>query len=278
MTQEILPFNPVNILVSDDDITDILKSYGVDGSFKDVNMYRKAFIHKSYCTRKNENFLNGNLNCPCDCIPLQEESNERLEFFGDSILNMVVADYLFERYPDENEGFLTRMRTKLVNGKMLAFLSEKVGFSRYVLISKQIEDGGGRLNLNILEDTFEAFIASLYLDKGFECAKNWIISVIESLIDFSELIKQNNNFKDMFLKDFQQCHNTMPKFFEMNVDNNNNSNTKMYTICIKDNDGNIISIGKGCNKKDAENDAARIALTQYSDSAVLAKDVIKKIR
>jgi ribonuclease-3 len=267
-TQEILPYNPANILVSEKDIVNILETYGVEESFRDINMYRKAFVHKSYCTRKNENFVNGNINCPLNCIPLQEESNERLEFFGDSILNMVVADYLFERYPDENEGFLTRMRTKLVNGKMLAFLSEKIGFSKFILISKQIDDGGGRTNFNILEDTFEAFIAALYLDmgqKGLECSKAWIISVIESLIDFSELIKQNNNFKDMFLKYYQQCYNTMPKFFEMNV-NNSNSNGKLHTICIKDSEGNIISIGKGSNKKDAENNAARQALTQYIDS------------
>ena len=266
---DVLPYNSQNILVSEADVLKILTSFGVDEPPRDVNMYRKAFVHKSYCTRKNENFLNGNVNCPSDCIPLQEESNERLEFFGDSILNMTVADYLFERYPDENEGFLTRMRTKLVNGKMLAFLSEKVGFAKFVLISKQIEDGGGRTNFNILEDTFEAFIAGLYLDmghKGLECAKDWIVNVIESHIDFSELVKQNNNYKDMFLKYYQQCFSSMPKFFEMNVENVN-SNGKIYTVCIKDGSGNIISIGKGCNKKDAENNAAKIALNQYTECA-----------
>ena len=107
---DLLPYNPLNILVQKSDILNLTKN------FKDINLYRKAFVHKSYCTRKNENFLNGNINCPPGCLPLQEDSNERLEFLGDSILNMVVADYLFERYPDENEGFLTRMRTKLVNG------------------------------------------------------------------------------------------------------------------------------------------------------------------
>jgi len=62
-----------------------------------INIYRRAFVHKSYCRRKNENFLNGNVNCPPDCLPLQEESNERLEFLGDAILNMVVGLYVFER-------------------------------------------------------------------------------------------------------------------------------------------------------------------------------------
>ena len=71
-------------------------------------------------------------------MPLQENSNERLEFLGDSILNLTVARYVFDRYPDDNEGFLTNMRTKLVNGKMLAFLGEKIGLQNHVVISKKL--------------------------------------------------------------------------------------------------------------------------------------------
>ena len=261
-----LPYNSKNKLINEFDVQTLFKKYEVDRKLNDINIYRKSMVHKSYCTRKNENFLNGNTKCPSDCLPLQEESNERLEFFGDSILNMTVADYLFERYPDENEGFLTRMRTKLVNGKMLAFLSEKVGFYKYIILSKQIEENEGRMNTNILEDAFEAFIAAVYIDfgaYGFEVAKEWIINVIEYHLDFSELIKQNNNHKDIFLKHYQQNFSCMPRFYEMGIDTTN-INGKIYTICIKDKDNNIISIGKGQNKKEAENDAAKIALEQYT--------------
>lgn len=267
---DVLPYNPKNRLIIHDDLLKLLTEYGIEEPYRDINMYRKAFVHKSYCTRKNENFLNGNINCPPNCLPLQEESNERLEFFGDSILNMTIADYLFERYPDDNEGFLTRMRTKLVNGKMLAFLSEKVGLDKFILISKQIEDNEGRKNLNILEDAFEAFIAAIYLDfghRGFEMARDWIISVIESNLDFSELIKQNHNYKDQFLKYYQQNFSCMPKFFEMNVAENNTGG-KIYTLCIKDGNDNIISIGKGNSKKEAENDAAKTALKQYTHEII----------
>lgn len=260
---EVLPYNSNNILISDEDVNKILEEYGITEKLRDINIYRKAFVHKSYCTRKNENFLNGNIKCPQNCIPLQEESNERLEFFGDAILNMIIADYLFERYPEENEGFLTKMRTKLVNGKMLAFLSEKIGIFKFILISKQIDDNDGRKNLNILEDGFEALIAAIYLDfghRGFDLVKDWIIGVIETHLDFSDLIKQNNNFKDAFLKYYQQTYSSIPKFYEMNVDNSN-SNNRIYTICLKDNENNIISIGKGCNKKEAENEASRLALS-----------------
>lgn len=267
-----LPYNSQNVLIMEDDLTGLLKEYGVTSKFRDIDIYRKAFVHKSYCTRKNENFLNGNVNCPPNCLPLQEESNERLEFFGDSILNMTVADYLFERYPDENEGFLTRMRTKLVNGKMLAHLSEKVGLHKYILISKQIEESDGRKNLNILEDAFEAFIAAVYLDfgsRGFDTVRDWIVSVIESNLDFSELIRKNNNYKDQFLKYYQQNFSCMPKFYEMSVtESSSNLGSKVYTVCIKDSDDNIISIGKGHSKKEAENDAAKTALSQYTNQCV----------
>ncbi len=262
-----LPYNPFNNLINKDNLDKLLKNFGVEDEFIDINIYRKAFVHKSYCTRKNENFIDGNVNCPKDCLPLQEESNERLEYLGDSILNMIVADYLFERYPDENEGFLTRMRTKIVNGKMLANLSFKIGLNNYVLISKQIEDNEGRKNLNILEDCFEAFIAAIYLDfgeTGFKNAKLWIVGVMEENLDFPTLIKEHNNYKDLLLKYFQQNFGYTPKFYEMNIETNPSNNSKIYTICIKDDKGTVISIAKSGNKKDGENEAAKLALNQYT--------------
>lgn len=262
-----LPYNLKNVLIGNENVIKILGDYNVTEKYNDLSIYRKSFVHKSYCTRKNENFIDGNLNCPQGCLPLQEDSNERLEFLGDSILGMVIADYLYERFPDQNEGFLTKMRTKIVNGKMLAWLSAKVGFNKYILLSSQIEENEGRKNLNILEDCFEAFIAAVYLDfgkDGFEMAKNWIIGVVEEHIDFSDLIKQNHNYKDLLLKYFQQNFGYSPRFYEMGIENNPINNAKIYTMCVKDEKGNVLSIGKGGNKKDAENDSARMALNQYT--------------
>lgn len=262
------PYNNKNVLITDTQILNILTTYGVTSKPNNFDIYRKAFVHKSYCTRKNENFVEGNVNCPDDCLPLQEESNERLEFLGDSILNMVVASYLFERYSDENEGWLTRLRTKLVNGKMLAHLSKLLEFNRHIILSKQIEENEGRFNSNILEDAFEAFIAAIYQDfgedHGFKESQTWIIGVLETHIDFSELIKQNHNYKDQFLKYFQHNYSYIPKFYEVKVDTTAN-NQKVYTICIKDNNDTILSIGKGGSKKEAENMAAKLALERYTN-------------
>lgn len=253
------PYNDKNVLIMEDEVCKILRTFDVQTIPNDFDLYRKAFVNKSYCTRKNENFLNGNIHCPANCLPLQEESNERLEFLGDAVLSIIVADYLFERYPDENEGFLTRMRTKLVNGKMLANLNKLVGLQKFVLISKQIEDNDGRNNSNILEDAFEAFLAAIYLDMGFQSAKRWIVNVLEENLDFASLIQQNTNYKDILLKYYQQNYSYLPRFYEVNIDVGAN-NQKIYTICIKDNNDNILSIGKGSSKKEAENDAAKNAL------------------
>lgn len=257
--EKVVPYNEKNRLLSDADLSMLLNEYGVTAKYNNIDIYRCAMVHKSYCTRKNENFYEGNIECPPNCIPLQEESNERLEFLGDSVLGTVIAAYLFERYPDENEGFLTRLRTKIVNGKMLAKLCKTVGLNKYILLSKQIEDNDGRNISNILEDSFEAFLAAVYLDFDYQTAQSFIINVIETHLDFSELIITNTNYKDQILKYFQHTHGYIPKFYEVDVETNSH-NHKTFKICLRDKHNNIISRGQGSSKKDAENMAAKTAL------------------
>ena len=260
-----LPYNKFNKLIQKDDIVKFLCIYD---DVNNINIYRRAFVHKSYCTRKNENFLNGNVNCPHNCLPLQEDSNERLEFLGDAILNMVVGLYLFERYPTMNEGFLTTTRTKLVNGEMLAFLSKKIGLNEFVLLSTQIESNQGRLNKNILEDTFEAFIGAIFLDwdeknnTGFVHCKDWIINILEEYVDFTDLMTQQKNVKDKLVKYCQHNFQFIPKFYEIDVSEINGQ--KIHTVYVKNNMDNIIGIGKGQNKKYAEIDASKKALKYFN--------------
>ena len=196
-----LPYNSLNIILEDKDLTNFFSENGLnDVKYNNLNLYRNAFIHKSYCTMKNSDFISGNSKCPSNCIPLQDISYERLEFLGDSILGMIIANYLYERFPDQNEGFLSKIRTKIVNGKMLGFLSDKIGFPKFAIISKQVEDAGGRTNYKIMEDIFEAFIGALFVDfqqiddkvlmpkkinldpltgAGYYIAEKWIIYIIE---------------------------------------------------------------------------------------------------
>jgi ribonuclease-3 len=288
---ESVPYNPKNVLLQPDDANRLLNNFGVDLKIKNIDVYRKAFVHKSYCTRKNENFVNGNEACPRDCLPLQEESNERLEFLGDSILDVVVANYLYDRYPYENEGFLTKMRTKLVNGNMLAHLSKQIGLDKYILMSIQIEENEGRSNKNILEDTFESFIAAVFLDfndkpikgkglssisgLGFQVAECWIVNVFESLLDFAELIRSNQNYKDALIKFCQHTYQYLPKFLEIDVSTYNNHKT--YTVGVKNERGVTVGVGKGETRRKAEQIASYNALVYYGQAEKIANELSAEI-
>lgn len=248
-----MPYNNKNMILDENSLKQILRKYGITQDPNQVNIYRMAMVHKSYCIRRNENILNGNECCPTDCLPLQEVCNERLEYLGDSVLSLIVASYLYERYPTENEGFLTKVRTRLVNGNMLAQLADYVDMSRWLIISSQIEENDGRKNKKILEDTLEALIGAIYIDFGFPTAKCWVINLIEENLDFCELLTVTN-FKDTLFKSYQFNFQKLPIFEELNKGSNKS------TICIKDPNGSIISVGYGTNKKEAENDAAKNAL------------------
>ena len=278
-----LPYNNLNVILSDDDLKEFFKSNGLnDIKFNNINLYRNAFIHKSYCTMKNADFTSGNLKCPTDCIALQDMSYERLEFLGDSILSFVVANYLYMRFPDQNEGFLSKIRTRIVNGKMLGYLSSKVGFNKFAIISKQVEEANGRKNYKIMEDIFEAFIGALYIDfqtqedavklpskinlvpltgAGYYIAEQWIIYIIENYIDFSELILQKTNYKDMLVNYMQQTFQDTPKFYELGIITK--ESVKIFKYCIKDRTNSIIATSSGYSKKDAENNVSKEALIYY---------------
>tara|TARA_B110000259_G_C14026055_1_gene404752 strand:- start:695 stop:1543 length:849 start_codon:yes stop_codon:yes gene_type:complete len=277
-SEEELPYNISNILINEEDVNFILNRFGIELNCININLYRKSLVNKSYVTRKNENVMSGNTKCPNNCLPLQEESNERFEFLGDSVLSTSVANYLYNRYPDQNEGFLTKMRSKLVNGQMLSELCNHIELNKWVIISRQLEESGGRNNYKILEDIFEAFICAIFMDfntvidnkinidnvigLGFQVAEKWIINVIEDYIDFADLIKQNNNYKDKLIKYYQHTYLKAPKFFESNVEIIDGK--KIFTIVIKDTNNQILGIGKSSTKKKAEQVASENVLNQIN--------------
>ena len=283
VTENELPFNPSNKLLTEADLRDFFNRHGLAGvPFNNVNLYRNAFVHRSYITMKNDDFDSGNERCPNGCLPLQDMSYERLEFLGDAILGMVVARYLYERYPDQPEGFLSRLRTKIVNGKMLGYLATQVGFPPFAMISKQIEESQGRDNYKIMEDIFEAFIGAIYMDfdndddgvvlpdhmtiapstgAGYYIAEQWIIAIMETYLDFAELIQARTNFKDMLVRHMQYTFQDMPRFFEVSVDTRNNR--KIFTYCVKDKVGAVLGMGTGATAKEAQNMSAHEALKYY---------------
>jgi dsRNA-specific ribonuclease len=261
---ENLPFNPSNIVISEADVSNLLNAYSCKHIIKNINLFRCAMVHRSYCTRKNESITVGNERCPNDCIPLQDNSNERLEFLGDAVLNLIVGGYLFERYDQENEGFLTKIRTKLVCGRMLSELAAKIDIKQFFIISKQIEDANGRENAKILEDMFEAFLGALYLDAdhNIDIVAEWLMTVIETNVDFTHLILHNDNPKDCVIRYFQHTFGFIPKFEEYNVEFIDGK--KQFKVCLRDSASQISSIGSGSSKKKAENDCAQRYLDTLS--------------
>lgn len=229
-------FNKRNTTITREDINSITGTKPIN-----VSYYQQAFVHKSVLR-----FIEG-------------KSYERYEFLGDSIVNLVVAKYIFNKYLEKDEGFLTRLRTKLVNGSTLAFLAKKINLNKFVIISQNVEQFGGRNNDRILEDIFEAFICALYKDLGFEITEYFIIKLIEEHINFEELEK-DNNYKDILLRYCQQNMAITPQYKLLYSKNN-----KVFSsvVVIKDIE---YEKGIGKNKKISEQEASKNTLIKLGVS------------
>ena len=254
------PFNSSNIKIKESDILNILKNHNIQNyKINDLSLFQTSFIHTSYCQMKDyEEYENTN-----NSLNLFNESYETLEFLGDSLLGCCVTKYLFNRYVKlhkQNEGFLTKLKIRLICGEQLCYLSEQIGFDKYMVISKHIEDNcSGRRNIHILEDIYEAFLGALYLDsRDITIIDKFIINCIEQHIDISDLILNDNNYKGQLLKYFQHNFKIHPKY-ETTKDESNNFICKIY----KDDDISHVCTGYGPTKKKSEQDASKNALIAY---------------
>lgn len=163
--------NPVNRLPTVEAIETIMSNNGLNLKVNDIEIYRTAFVHRSYLKTHHPETHDPK------CVPLQTTCNETYEFLGDTILNSVIGTYLYDRYRDQNEGFMTKTRTKMVRGSTLGELARRIGLNEWIIISQHVESEGGRNNLRILEDLFEAFIAAIYLDNGSKLLSNEWFSI-----------------------------------------------------------------------------------------------------
>jgi dsRNA-specific ribonuclease len=270
------PYNKNNRLITEEEVYQILKTYGIEEKITDLTHYQRSFIHKSYIKKDNKDDVELEEK-PDDCLDLQERSNERLEYLGDAILSATVASYLYERFPDEEEGFMTRIRTKLVNGEMLGSLADRMNLNDFLVISRHVEDKcNGRNSVKILEDIFESLIGAIYLDfnekemehprlefysgLGFQICQVFIINIIEKFLDFSDLILNDYNYKDQLMRYFQQKFKHTPKYKEILIEGP--PNNRSFTMCVMKNDNTVIAYGKEKSKKKAEQLASKNALIE----------------
>ena len=253
------PYNESNFLITENDILNIMKSLNIqDFTINNISFYQEAFVHKSYTKLKDYDEFNK----PDNCIPLFDLSYETIEFLGDSLLGSTIAKYLYKRYVNYHnidEGFLTKLKIRFVCGEQLAFLSQKLNFQKFMIISKHIQDNcNGRENMNILEDVFESFLGAIYLDtNNIDIVECFIIQCIESFIDFSDTILNDNNYKDQILRYFQHNFKVHPTYRTNRNDENN------LFICKLFKEQEYIQSGKGSTKKKAEQDASKNALIFY---------------
>ena len=222
------------------DFTEFEKKIGLD--FKDKDVLRQAFVHRSYINENRQSGLS---------------HNERLEFLGDAVLELIITDFLYKKYPDKSEGDLTAYRSALVNADTCASIATSLGMGDYLLLSKGESKDVGRARQYILANALEALIGAIYLDQGLEIAKNFIEKNFTPLI---ETIISGRTFidaKSLFQEKAQEFDGVTPSY--KTVKESGPDHEKKFTVGVyvgKE----LIATGEGESKQDAEQEAAKLAL------------------
>jgi len=219
-------------LLADDNKGKILKK--VLGFYpSNISLYEQAFRHKSIANEFNEESL---------------ESNERLEFLGDAVLGSIISEYFFVKFPFKDEGFLTKIRSKIVNRNFLNQLSIEIGLDTFLETSADT-----KRSQSIFGDAFEALIGAIYLDKGYESAKKFVIDkVIKDYIDIEKVQNLETNFKSKLIEWSQQTKKAYS--FKTDFIENGQSNYFSCRLYIEDIE---VSNGTGQSKKKAEQAASQ---------------------
>lgn len=257
------PYNSKNRLFTKQDIQAIL--INTRYTINRTDLFQIAMVHSSYVKRSEYTSPTGEevelASRPENCLELFDQSYERLEHLGDSVLGVVVSSYLEKRFPCENEGFLTNLKKELVCNETLGYLSQKIGIDRFYIISKHNEEAcNGRTNLKKLGDILEAFIGALWLDSNynFQVVYKFIIGLIEKYINIPKILMNNRNYKEQLQKIYQSKFHKTPTYKVLS------SSPNLYTMAAVDKDGVHMGVGTAPTKKQAEQVAAREALRQFS--------------
>lgn len=210
-------------------------------SFKDEDLLKQALVHSSYANEGKKK---------------QHQNNERLEFLGDSVLSIIVADYLFKKYADLPEGELTKIRASLVCEKALYSFALQFDLGKYLILGKGEEATGGRERASILADAFEAVLAAIYLDGGMEPARTHVMRFIPENINIEAATKMQD-YKTWLQEVVQQ--NKEEKVEYVMVSESGPDHNKVFEVEVHLN-SNVIGTGVGKSKKQAEQNAAKEAL------------------
>ena len=226
-------------------INELEKAIGYQ--FRNITLLQNALSHSSYANERWHDSL---------------KSNERLEFLGDSILGMLVADYLYRNFPDRPEGELTRMRADMVCEKALAVVANSLDLCKHLLLGKGEEQGGGRNRDSILADAVESVIAACYLDGGMDAAVQFIQKFILVNVPVTKL--HNADYKTALQELVQQKKNQVLAY--RLVGESGPDHDKEFQVELTLN-GDVVGTGIGSSKKRAEQAAARAAMEKLYPNA-----------
>lgn len=214
----------------------------IEITFKDKGLLRQAFVHRSYI---NENKDAG------------FGHNERLEFLGDAVLELVITDYLYKKYPEKTEGDMTSYRSALVNATTLATVASKLNMNNFLMLSRGEAKDTGRARQVILANTIEALIGAMYLDQGYDSAKDFIYKNISPLIETVLAEKSWIDAKSLFQERAQDIDGSTPLYKTLKETGPDHDKKFTVGVFIKE---KMVATGDGKSKQDAEQEAAKKAL------------------
>jgi dsRNA-specific ribonuclease len=248
------PYNPQNAEITLNEVQSILTHYGLPATIYNLELYKRAFVHRSYTKRPQYENLQQNIKIsdrPDNCLPLKTKSNERLEFLGDGVLELVTKYYLYKRFPKENEGFMTEKKIAIVKNEAIGRIAMEMSLNKWLILSRNAEEKKTRTNLKKLGCLFEAFIGALFLDynkisvhddegwftnffstgPGFQMAQKFVENIFEKHINWVALIQNDDNYKNILQVKIQKEFKVTPHYIEISHDIEEGYKMGVY-LCI----------------------------------------------
>lgn len=229
------PYNSQNVEITEPEVNAILKEYGIPCPLHNFALYKRAFIHKSYVKKNNQDDSYNLLPQPPDClVGLKSKSNDRLEFVGDGILECITKYYLYQRFPEADEGFMTNTKISLVKNDALGQMVLEMGLEKWYILSKNAELKNTRRNVKKLGNLFEAFLGALFLDfnkididdkegwfrdvfytgPGFQMAQIFLTRIFEKHVPWNKILESNDNYKNQLQVLIQKEFKCVPYYLE----------------------------------------------------------------
>lgn len=228
-------YNPKNIEIKKNDIEKIFSDLGLYYKINNIDVYQTSFVHQSYV---KSSYIEINETCPYKCVELKEVSNERLEFLGDGILEAITKFYLYKRFPNADEGFMTETKISLIKNEHIGKLAYELGLNKWYLLSCSSEEKKTRVNYKKLGCLFESFLGAFFLDSnncdiedntflfktlfssgpGFQYCQLFIEKIFDKIVDWTYILEKNDNYKNTLQILLQKQFKKTPEYIIIQQD------------------------------------------------------------